>query len=359
VFVQVRQRLLTLAVIAAALAGVVLAGCGGGSDKDAKALLKRGFSESIPSANVSVDVSVKVDGVPQLSQPIRIKLGGPFKSNGPRKLPSLQWDVSFSGGGQTFSAGLVSTGEQAFVNYQGTYYKVDDRTMTQLTAAAARGGANGGSRSLKQFGVDPLGWVKDASDQGEANVAGVTTKHVSAGVDVGKLFADLNKVVARAGGSVGTARPRQLPPAVVDQIKKVVHDPKLDVYVGKQDGKIRRAALGLQFSVPKQSQASARGVQGGNVTLSVEFAGVGEPQTIQAPASFKPLSELTKQLGGLAGLGGASSGLGGSSGGPGGSAGGGAGTTPSAQQFQRYAQCLNSAKPGDTAAMQRCRSLLK
>jgi hypothetical protein len=357
--VQVRHRLLLLAVVVAALAGVVLAGCGGGSDKNAKALLKRGFSESIPSANVSIDVSVKVDGIPQLAQPVRIKLGGPFKSNGPKKLPSLQWDVSFSGGGQTFSAGLVSTGDQAFVNYQGTFYKVDDKTMTQLKLAAARG-STGGSRSLKSFGIDPLAWVKDASDQGETSVAGVTTKHVSAGVDIGKLFEDLNKVVARAGGGVGSVRPRQLTPAVIDQIKQVVHDPKLDVYVGKQDGKIRRAALGLQFTVPKQAQATARGVKGGNVTISVEFAAVGEPQTIQVPASSKPISELAKQLGGLAGLGGATSGLGGSSGGLGGSTGGGgSGKTPSAQQFQRYAQCLNSAKPSDTAAMQRCRSLLK
>jgi hypothetical protein len=354
--VQPRTRLLTLAVIAAALVGIVLAGCGGGSDKDAKALLKRGFSESITSANASIDISVKVDGVPALSQPIRIKIGGPFKSNGPKKLPSLQWDVSFSGGGQNFTAGLVSTGEQAFVNYQGTYYKVDDKTMAQLKQGAAQGGASG-SRSLKSFGIDPLGWVKDASQQDDASVAGVATQHVSAGVDIGKLFADLNKVVARAGGQVGAVRPRQLSPAVVDQIRKVVHDPKLDVYVGKQDGKIRRAALGLDFSVPQQNQATTRGVKGGNVTISVEFAAVGEPQTIQAPAKSKPISELSKQLGGLAGgLGG-----GGASGGlPGGNPGaGGAGKTPSPQQFQRYAKCLNSAKPGDTAAMARCRSLLK
>ena len=52
---QVRCRISYLALLGVLLVGAVLAGCGGSSDKDAKALLKRGFSESIPSANVSID----------------------------------------------------------------------------------------------------------------------------------------------------------------------------------------------------------------------------------------------------------------------------------------------------------------
>jgi hypothetical protein len=362
-----RHRLLSIAVLLAALIGVAVAGCGGGSEKDAKALLKRAFSESIPSANVTIDISAKIDGVPQLSQPVRLKLGGPYKSNGRGTLPSLNWDVSVSGGGQTFSAGAISTGDRAFVNFQGTNYEVSQSTMAQLKQAAASGGT-GGSRSLKQFGIDPLSWIKDASQEGDADVAGVKTKHVSSGIDVGKLFTDLNKVVSKAGGAVGSARPQQLTPQVIDSIKKVVHDPHFDVYVGKDDDKIRRASLSLQFEVPQKDQASARGVKGGNVTLSVEFAGVGEPQTIAAPANAKPISDLTKQLQGLGGALGATGGIGGSGGGgstPGGTPGGqpgtpgGGGKSPTSAQFQRYAQCLNKAKPSDTAALNRCSRLLK
>jgi hypothetical protein len=363
-----------MALALLALAAGLLAGCGGGSEEDAKALLKRGFNESIPSANVTIDVSAKVDGVPQLNQPVRVKLGGPYQSNGKNKLPSLNWDVSVSGGGQTFSAGLISTGDQGFVNFQGTNYQVDDSTMSQLQQAAASGGA-GGSRSLKQFGVDPLEWITDASVEGESDVAGVKTKHVSSGIDIEKLFQDLNRVVSRAGGAVGQAKPSQLTPRVIDQIKKVVKNPKLDVYVGKDDGKIRRFALSLDFEVPKESQSQARGVKGGNVTVSVEFANVGETQTIQAPSGAKPISELGKQLRGLGGALGATGGIGGTSGGssssggsgtlPGGTPGGepgtegGGGKSPSSEQFQKYAQCLNNAKPSDTAALQKCSELLK
>jgi hypothetical protein len=364
-----------MALAVLALAAGLLAGCGGGSDDDAKALLKRGFNESIPSANVTIDISAKVDGVPQLTQPVRLKLGGPYKSNGPKALPSLNWDVSVSGGGQTFSAGLISTGDKAFVNFQGTNYEVDAATMARLKQAAAQGSANG-SKSLKQFGVDPLSWVTGPSVEGETDVAGVPTKHVATGVDVEKLFKDLNKVVAKAGGSVGQAAPSQLTPDVIDSIKKVVKDPKLDVYVGKDDGKIRRFAVSLDFQVPENAQAQARGIKGGNLTISVEFAGVGDPQTIQAPANAKPISELGKQLRGLGGALGATGGIGGDTGGsspsggsgstlPGGTPGGepgaagGSGKSPSSEQFQKYAQCLNNAKPSDTAALQKCSDLLK
>ena len=74
---QAPRRAQFLAVLAVLVIGSLLAGCGGGSGDDAKALLKRGFSESIPSANVSVDVNVSVQGLPQLSQPIRVHIGGP------------------------------------------------------------------------------------------------------------------------------------------------------------------------------------------------------------------------------------------------------------------------------------------
>jgi hypothetical protein len=366
-----RRRLLALALIAAALVAALVAGCGGGSEEDAKALLKRGFSSSIPSANVTMEISAKVEGVPQLSQPIRAKLGGPYKSNGPKTFPSLNWDVSISGGGQTFSIGLISDGDRGFVNFQGTNYEVDKATMDRLKAASAQSGTTG-SRSLSQFGVDPLSWTKDASVEGESDVAGVATKHVSAGIDVGKLFTDLNKVVDKAGGSVGAAAPSRLSPEVIDQIKDVVKNPKFDAYIGKTDNKIRRASLSLDFDVPKEAQAGLRGLEGGNLTVSVEFAGVGEPQTIQAPANAKPISELAKQLRGLGGALGAAGGIGGDTGtGPGGSSvpggtpGGepgsedGAGRAPSSEQFKRYAACLNDAEPSDTEALQRCSELLK
>ena len=352
---------LLLAALAIAMLAAVAAGCGGGSSKDAEALLERGFSREIKSANVTVDVTAKVDGVAQLSKPIRVKLGGPYETSGPKKLPKLQWDLSVTGGGQTFSAGVIATGDNAFVNFQGTNYEVGKDKVAQYNQTLQQRNPTGKS-TLQDFGINPLNWVKDASEEGDSTVAGVKTTHVSAGLDVRRLFKDFNDKLLGKSGLPSTAaapRPQRLTDDQIDQIAKVVKDPKFDVYVGKADGKIRRVSVDLDFEVPESARESANGLNGGNVNISVELAAVDEPQRITAPTGAKPLDELTKQLGGLGALGGT---LGGSAGGAGSNGAGGAGGTggaPSSQQYQRYAECLNKAKPSDVAAIQRCAELLK
>src|SRR5207247_11200303 len=100
--------------------------------------------------------------------------------------------------------------------------------------------------------------------------------------------------------------------------------------------------------VPESAQAALRGLKGGNLSVSVEFASVGQPQHIAAPASAKPLSDLTKQLGGLGGaLGGATGGIGGT-GGTGG-AGGSSGGSTSAGEDQEDAPGPDKAKPNERA----------
>src|SRR4051794_1314999 len=115
-----------LSVCAFALVAALLAACGGGSSGDAKAPGKKAFRTPIKSANINLAFSAKVEGAsaPQLSQPISVKLSGPFQSNGRTKLPALNWQASFSGGGQSLSGGLISTGDRAFVSYQGSNYEV-------------------------------------------------------------------------------------------------------------------------------------------------------------------------------------------------------------------------------------------
>src|SRR5215208_4154730 len=108
---------------------------------------------------MTLNVQAKVEGVQQLSQPISLKIAGPFQSNGKTKLPSFDWDVSVSGGGQAFSGGLVSTGDNAFVNFLGTNYEVGKEQVAQVNQQlSSQAGSN---KTLKDFGIDPQSWVKD------------------------------------------------------------------------------------------------------------------------------------------------------------------------------------------------------
>src|SRR4051794_36649220 len=94
-----------------ALAGLaaVLTACGGSSPADVKDTLDQAFSTPVKSANVNLDVSLKLDGVKQLNGPVKLSLQGPYESGGGQTIPKADWDISASASGQNFSAGFVST----------------------------------------------------------------------------------------------------------------------------------------------------------------------------------------------------------------------------------------------------------
>jgi hypothetical protein len=343
-------------ILALLVAAALIAGCGGGgggSSADARALIDKAFKTSIPSADMTLNIQADVKGVAQLTQPVSLKVAGPYKSNGKGKLPDFNWQVSVSGGGQAFSAGLISTGDNVFVNFQGTNYEVGKAKVAQYQQ---RGQQAGTGKTLKDFGIDPQAWVQNPQDQGGESVNGADTTHVQASVDVAKMFTDFNKTIQSAGGAMGSNTPQQLSAATIQKIAQIVKNPKIDIYVGKGDNRIRRLSVKIDFQIPSAQQAQFQGAQGGTLSFQIDFAKVGQPQTVTAPANARPLSELQQQLGGLGlgGVGGSGSGSGGSSGGS-----GSGGSTPTPAQLDKYSKCLQAANPSDTAAIQQCAKLLK
>jgi hypothetical protein len=341
------------AVLALSLLALValVAGCGGGggSSSDAKATIDKAFSTPIKSANIALSFEANVDGLAQLQGPVTAKLSGPFQSNGKGKLPSLQWDASFSGGGQAVSGGFTSTGDQLFVNFQNQDYEVPKAQVDQINTQLAS--QSGQSKSLADYGIDPKNWVTNTKTVGDETVNGASTTHVSADVDIEKMLTDLNKTIQQAGAMGGTPA-QQLTPQQISQIKDVVKNPTIDVYVSKDDDTLRRLNLNISFTIPQAQQAQLQGATGGTLKFSLDLSNVGQTQTIKPPANAKPLSDLQSGLGGLTG--GASSGSGTQ-----GSGSAGGGSTPDAQKLQKYSQCLQQADPSDPAAIQKCQKLLQ
>lgn len=348
------RRTLALTVAAAA----ALAGCGGGED-DVKALLDEAFNKPIKSAVVTAEVAIEIEGVAALKDPIRLKLTGPYEGGVDGKLPAFDWDVSLSGGGQGLEADLVSTRENVFVSLQGTAYEVGEQAVgafnSQL-AAASRRQPDGG---LGRFGIDAADWLEDGKDEGTQKIAGVETTHIAAGVDVGRMLDDLNKIIDRAGsaGVSGPAPPPQLTADQKRQVQDVVRDANLDVYVGKDDKVIRRISANLDLNVPEGARTRLGGIQGGKITFTVEFADIGKPISVKAPRDARPIGELSRQLGGLGALAGGAAGGAPPPGAPPIQGGGGAGEGGDA--FTRYSKCLEDADPSDLAAIQACSELLQ
>lgn len=364
-----RRRPRVVAALSALVTlAVGLAACGGSSG-DATESVEKAFDKPIKSARMALSIDLELKGVPQLKGPVSLKVNGPFESRGGDKLPILDWDVSASGAGQTFTAKAISTGDNAFVGFQGTNYEVGAEAVASFNKQLAdQSKGEGENRSLKDFGIDPSGWLKDAKTEDDTKVAGVETTHVSAGVDVAKLIDDLNAVVQKANVP-GAPKPEQLTDSQRKMITEAIDDPKIDVFIGKDDDVLRRLSTEIAFEIPQAERGEAGGAEGGKVAFSIEFADVGEKQSVAAPTGAKPIAELTDQLGSLfggaggVGLGGGGATTGGGATPPpasGGSTGGiPGGGTPETKQFEEYSRCLQDADPSDTRDIERCNKLLQ
>jgi hypothetical protein len=361
---------------------VALASCGGGEDQDdVEGLLDRAFSGGIESADLKLDAELRLEGSPSLERPVRLQASGPFISN-EDKLPSADIEIKLGsdGGGQTVTTGVLLTGDRAFVKFQDVYYEQPRAQVRRANRALRQNRSRDGS--LSELGFDPRGWLADAQDEGEADVAGVETRHVSGTLDVESVLRDFNRFVRRSGqaigGATGQAPPAPLSGAQIRSITNAVEDPSFDVYTGKKDGLVRRVSGRVEFKLPESSRADVGGIEGGAIEFSLELADVNGDQEIEPPAKARPISALIRSLGGQSVLEGLGSGIeSGSGDGLGESApeieppsdgdpdqGKGqlppeSTTTPEAEDFREYADCLDEARPEDTEALQRCAELLE
>ena len=343
----------TFSVVVIALLVAVLSACGSSNSADVKSTLDKAFSTPIHSANVDLELTLNLDGIKQLNGPVKLSVQGPYESGNNQTIPKADWEVAASAAGQNFTAGFISTGDNAWVNFQGQNYEVGTQAVAQINRQIKQAAGTQKKKGLSQFGIDPKNWLTDAKDEGTEKIDGVETDHVSAALDVGKFLDDLNQIVQKAGGSLGSSTPAQLTASQKKQIQDVVQNPRFDVYVGKNDNVIRRLSSDIQFKVPQDKQAQVGGLESGTLSFSIEFTNVGKPQAIKAPANAKPLSDLTSQLGGLAGV------LGGAAGGATGSSGSSSSGAPSADALQKYSQCLQKADPNKPAELQKCAALVK
>ena len=372
-----RVRRLVAFLLFAALAAV---GCGGGDEKESvEDILDQAFRQQINSADLKIEAELDLKGGASAGRPVRIEATGPFRTNASR-LPSVDIDlrVTTEGSGQAIQTGFLSTGDRTFVKFQDVFYEQPPGEVARANRTIARNDKKRGS--LRALGINPRAWLGRATDEGEAEVAGVKTRHVSGTLEVEAVMRNLNRFVRRSGSAIGGATGQTVPAPLssedIQRVGEVVRDPSFDIYVGRQDDIIRRVSARLEFVVPDESVEELGGLESGTLTFSVEMSEVNGDQEIEAPATARPLSALTRSLGGaLDGLTGGgepptpvapgdadppNAGAGGDGSQPGTAPPDAeTGDSPEAEAFREYAECLDEARPEDTEALQRCADLLQ
>lgn len=349
--------LAALALTASAAFG--LAACGGesASDQSPQELLKDTFGpdHEIKSGKLDIALQLDLNGLDGLSDPVAIKLTGPFQSQGKDKLPKFDLALRLSSSGQSFSAGAVSTGEKGFIKLQGQAYDVGAQIFDQFEkgyAEAQKASKNDEGTTLSSLGVNPSNWLQNPRRAGEEKVGGADTVHVTAGIDVERFLRDVDTLLKKAGdlgvtGATGAEVPQGLTDKQRRDIASAVKSASLDVYPGADDKTLRRLKLQVVLDVPQAVRRSVGGLTDGTIGFDMTIGDLNEDQEIKSPSGARPLAELSQALGGLLG----GSGSGGSSSGSGSGSGNGSGSADGAQSA--YLQCVQAAGQ-DIAKVQDC-----
>ena len=329
--------------------------CGGDdeaadSSTDVDQLLDETFdgTKAIESGRLSLALDLESDGG---QGPVKVKISGPFQSQGEGRLPQLDLEGSFSGGGESMSGGITATADAAYVSFGGDTYEVAGPVFEQFKAGyeqSAKEASGEQDQSLATLGIDPRRWLTNARNEGEATVGDTETIKITGDVDVPKLLDDVNAALEKIR-SLGVQGSDQIPDKLTDaekqQTAEAIEELSVEIYTGAEDKILRRVVVTLGIRLPEGSTTTGD-AQSADVRFDFQLLDVNEEQDIEAPENAKPFSELLKQFEGL-GVGQLGAALGGS----GGTAGG---ATPDVDE---YSACVQE-NLGDDDAVRKCADLL-
>jgi hypothetical protein len=355
------------------LASLGLTACGSASSGSANpnTLLGQTFTgtHKVTSGNLNLTLTIDASGSSLLSGPITLSFGGPFQTRGAGKLPESNFTVSATALGRSVAVGVISTGTAGYVTLQGASYRMPQATFQKLESSfsqlASTPGSSSGSGTLGKLGIQPLKWLTNPTVVGNENVGGAQTTHIHAGVNVNALLTDLNTVLEKAsslGVSGANTLKSGIPAAERTKIASEIKSPSVDIWTGTSDKTIRRLTITLTLPITGKTSSELGGVKSADISLTMQYSDLNQPQTIEAPTAVRPFSEFQSKLNAfvqqLEGVAGGALGSGSSSSSGGSSSGSSGGTsTGSSSNLTKYSQCIQKAG-GDVGKMQKCAALL-
>jgi hypothetical protein len=263
-------------------------------DQAARTALKS--VKPIASARVDALLRITLDNAPAaVGSSLQLSLKGPLRSNGPGKLPSLDWKLAFDGLNQQFSSRIVSTGDNLFVRLGGADFAVGEEAIANINRQSAQ--AKGGD-GLAAIGIDPLAALKDVRKRGQSTVAGAPTTHYVGTVDMNKLLDQVQRFLRTIPrqAAAGQATPQlELTPQRRLQVAQTFAAPQVEVDVGSDDT-IRGVVLSTRFTTPAANRQAAGGITGGTIEYRLQYSDVGSEVKISPVKGARPIEEFSAAL---------------------------------------------------------------
>jgi hypothetical protein len=291
-----------------------LAACGSGSSPSAGTLLRQTFSSHGSISSGQVDLLLALTPHPRArAAPFSLHIAGPFQSAGAGRFPQFALGLTRTAGRHTVGAGAVSTGGRLYLQLGGRTFLAPAATTSALERgyrqASSSGSAAAGGESLAALPLEPQGWLTHPAVAGRANIDGAETIHIVAGLDASRFLADAARLQVPAEALTGAAGGGLLTPARATALSRSVRSSsvrsrsvrsgRVDLYTGAHDHLLRRLALRAEVLWPPAERAALGELPDGTLTFTLRFTQLNSPQTIAAPRTLQPLSQLAGALEGV------------------------------------------------------------
>ncbi len=174
-----------------------LAGCGASDHErvNPEVMLDQASAHRISNANVEIDAHLQVLGVDRLSQPLRLRVDGPYLSGGSERIPSFDWRLNASALGFPVGGRVLSTGSNVYLSLYGNDYEVGRTAMSaanqRLQEAAAAAGAP----------LDLRSWFGPGRVVGDDNAGGADCERITAPLRPEETAGDLAPLASALGFS--------------------------------------------------------------------------------------------------------------------------------------------------------------
>lgn len=290
-----RILIVSIAMFALALA---IAACGGSDG--AQQIVDEATLRGVESGNL--DLSLGVDTTGREGGHLDLDLTGPFEAEKGAQAPELDLTATAQGTVRgkkvDFEGGItLAEGTKAYVNFEGTDYKVDPTTYgygREILGESEEVSSCQEAVSERQLSE----FIEDPAEEGTVDVGGTSTTKVSGDVDGEAALEALHEMNEDALCSEQLkAVPgfgAQLTEIEESDVKAedTIEDAHLTLYVGA-DHIVRR--LQAQVTVkPPEGSGSQKSV---SFDIDLTLTKVNEPQAISAPKSSKPLRALFIKIG--------------------------------------------------------------
>jgi hypothetical protein len=292
----------TVVALALSALAAALAGCGGSPSQSVQSIVNDTFHshKQIQSGQLKLSFGLSASGLASVSAPVSLTASGPFESVGANKLPHFDLSLSLTTSGHTLHVGATSAAGNFYLGLEGDSFQMPHSTLQALQqgyAQSSKEAAASGPSTFASLGVNPGDWLEHPEKRGEANVAGTRTIHLVAGLNLTRFLADAARL-SGAGGKLGLGSSGSLGLSLqqAQALEHSISSAQVDLYTGAEDHLLRSLEVHAVISASGQNSKTLDGLTHATLDLSLQFSNLNQHQSITAPASPHPISQLVSLL---------------------------------------------------------------